>query len=590
MLNGDQIVTLSLVAAAGFAFVGLAFMAGLALMAGWWLRGRKAVKPPAGAGRSEAEFETLQDEIWKLKEAAAARHKAEAANEAKSRFLATVSHEIRTPLNGILGMADLLRHGPLAAEQRSYVDAIQSSGTALANLIEEILDFSRIEAGRLELVAEPFEIVPLVEGVAELLAPRAQDKGIGIATTVAEDVPRRLIGDAARLRQVLINLAGNAVKFTETGGVGIRVSHISGNRIGFSVADTGPGIAADQQTIVFEDFEQGDGSTTRRHGGSGLGLAISRRIIDHMGGDLRLQSTSSEGSVFAFEIDMAEAPSDETQEVGPQAPPPLWGRRVLVVGHSPFETSYLGERLAAAGADTTRAETVEEALARLAQIPAPDVAIVDCALGEDAAREIAAAARKAGVSRNLVLFSPFERRTLGQSTLAGFDGWLVKPVRSASLIARLSGTATASIPMIATAAAAGQVAQNLSVLLVEDNEINALVARKHLERIGAKVTRASDGIEAVDIASRALRGDRAPFDVILMDVRMPGLDGTDAARWIRRLEREHGAKPMRMVALTANAFEEDKRACLEAGIDEFLTKPVDPERLAAAIVPQQKVA
>ncbi|MDF2118942.1 response regulator [Roseiarcaceae bacterium H3SJ34-1] len=568
--------------------------AGLAFMAGWWLGGRKAVKAPAGAGRSEAEFEILQDEIWQLKEAAAARHKAEAANEAKSRFLATVSHEIRTPLNGILGMADLLRHGPLAAEQRSYVDAIQTSGTALANLIEEILDFSRIEAGRLELVAEPFEIVPLVEGVAELLAPRAQDKGIGIATTVAEDVPRRLVGDAARLRQVLINLAGNAVKFTETGGVGIRVSYISGNdgisRIGFSVADTGPGIAADQQAIVFEDFEQGDGSTTRRHGGSGLGLAISRRIIDHMGGDLRLQSTSSEGSVFAFEIDLTKAPEQDADGTRVQEPPPLWGRRVLVVGRSPFETSYLGERLAAAGADTTRAETVDEALARLVQRPAPDVAIVDCALGEDAAREIAAAARKAGVSRNLVLFSPFERRALGQSTLAGFDGWLVKPVRSASLIARLSGTMTGHTPMIAAAAAAGQVAQNLNVLLVEDNEINALVARKHLERIGAKVTRASDGIEAVDIASRALRGDRAPFDVILMDVRMPGLDGTDAARWIRRLEHEHGAKPMRMVALTANAFEEDKRACLEAGIDEFLTKPVDPERLAAAIVPQQKVA
>jgi CheY-like chemotaxis protein len=365
-------------------------------------------------------------------------------------------------------------------------------------------------------------------------------------------------------------------------------------RIGFSVADTGPGIAADQQAIVFEDFEQGDGSTTRRHGGSGLGLAISRRIIDHMGGDLRLQSTSSEGSVFSFEIDLGEPLEDADKagdaNAGTLAPPPLWGRRVLVVGHSPFETSYLGERLAAAGADTTRAETVDEALARLAQVPAPDVTIVDCALGEDAAREIAAAARKAGVSRNLVLFSPFERRALGQSTLAGFDGWLVKPVRSASLIARLSGAATTSIPMIATATATGQVAQNLSVLLVEDNEINALVARKHLERIGAKVTRASDGIEAVDIASRALRGDRPPFDVILMDVRMPGLDGTDAARWIRRLEHEHGAAPMRIVALTANAFEEDRRACLEAGIDEFLTKPVDPERLAAAIMPQQKVA
>lgn len=533
---------------------------------------------------NEARFEKLQDELWALKEAAAARHRAEAANEAKSRFLATVSHEIRTPLNGILGMADLLRHGPLVAEQRSYVEAIHTSGTALANLIEEILDFSRIEAGRLELANEPFDIVTLVEGVTELLAPRAQDKGVGIAAVIEPDVPRRLIGDAARLRQVLINLAGNAVKFTESGGVGIRVARKSGNRVLFSVADTGPGVAPDQQATIFEDFEQGDGSATRRHGGSGLGLAISRRIVDHMQGDLRLERTDSSGSEFTFDVDLPAAPDQDKIDV-----PPLWGRRVLVVGHAPFETSYLGERLAAAGAETLRAETVDEVKAALVHQPAPDVAIVDCALGETVLRQIAEAARSAGVGRRLILFSPFERRAVAQHTLAGFDGWLVKPVRTASLIARLRGEMAGSTPT-STVDPSAKPKLELHVLLVEDNEINALVARKHLERIGARTIHAVDGIEAVDIVSRTLRGDRPRFDIILMDIRMPGLDGIDASRWIRRLEREADVTPTRIVALTANAFEEDRRAALEAGIDDFLTKPIDPDHLASTIVPKQQMA
>ncbi|WP_244544323.1 MULTISPECIES: ATP-binding protein [unclassified Beijerinckia] len=551
---------------------------------GWAIHAALSRRKPPDKSLDEARFEKLQDELWALKEAAAARHRAEAANEAKSRFLATVSHEIRTPLNGILGMADLLRHGPLVAEQRAYVEAIHTSGTALANLIEEILDFSRIEAGRLELANEPFDIVTLVEGVTELLAPRAQDKGVGIAAVIETDVPRRLIGDAARLRQVLINLAGNAVKFTETGGVGIRVAKKSGDRVIFSVADTGPGIGPDQQETIFEDFEQGDGSATRRHGGSGLGLAISRRIIDHMQGDLRLESTGSHGSVFTFDVDLPAASGQDKADT-----PPLWGRRVLIVGRAPFETSYLGERLAAVGAETLRAETIGEVRSVLAQKPAPDVAIIDCALGEDVLRQIAEATRVAGVERSLILFSPFERRATAQNTLAGFDGWLVKPVRTASLIARLRGEMAGSMPTNMVEPGA-KPRLELNVLLVEDNEINALVARKHLERFGAKTIHAVDGIEAVDIVSRTLRGDRPRFDVILMDIRMPGLDGIDASRWIRRLEREAGVLPTRIVALTANAFEEDRRAALDAGIDDFLTKPIDPDHLQAAILPKRQMA
>ncbi len=538
-------------------------------------------------GRREAahhrNLEELRDEIWELKEAAAARHRAEAANEAKSRFLATVSHEVRTPLNGILGMADLLNDSRLDAEQRNYVEAIRTSGAALASLIDEILDFSKIEAGKLELVREPFDVTGLVEGVVELLAPRAQGKGLEIATSVHPDVPRSLIGDGARLRQVLINLAGNAVKFTETGGIGIRVTRTAKGTIRFAVADTGPGVAADRREAIFEDFEQADGSTTRQHGGSGLGLAISRRIVEKMGGSLVLETTSSHGSIFSFAIPLQSAP-------GATAAPPvetrkLNGRRALVVGRSPFEAPYLGERLAAAGAQVERAEGPEQALELLLKGPAPDIVIVDCALGEEATHQLAGAARAAGVAKSLVLFSPFERRAFGQNSLKGFDGWLVKPVRSQSLLAHLGGAAARNVPTEANAAGEESILppRGLEVLVAEDNEINALVARKHLERLGARVTRARNGEEAVLFAEKALRGEGPAFDTILMDIRMPGLDGHEATRRIRELEVRLNKPRVRIVALTANAFDEDRRACLDAGIDDFLTKPVDLAQLARGL-------
>ena len=534
------------------------------------------------AARTEITNEKLRDELWRLKEAAAAREKAEAASEAKSRFLATISHEIRTPLSGIMGMADLLRDAGLDPENASYVDAIRRSGAALASLIEQILDFSRIEAGRLELASDRFDLHQLVESTVELLAPRAQSKDLEIAASIAAEVPRVVMGDSLRLRQVLMNLAGNAVKFTETGGIGVNVARKQDGAIEFRVIDTGPGVPPDRREIIFEDFEQGDGSNSRHHEGTGLGLAISRRIVSLMGGALMLADNPGGGSVFSFAIALPDASSAAQDAQADAAAPKLTGRRALIIAHSPFEAPALAARLEEAGADVARAEGLDDGLAALAAGPQPDLVIVDCALGVEATNRLALAARAAGAPKSLVLFSPFERRAFGQTALRGFDGWLVKPVRARSLFERLAGefpgAATEPAPTV-NAARRG----TLRALLAEDNDINAVIANKALRRLGFEVTRANDGVAAARLGSSAARGEAPHFDVILMDVKMPGLDGCEAARSIRRVEREVGAPATPIIALTANAMDDDRRACIAAGIDEFLTKPVDLQRLAETI-------
>lgn len=497
-----------------------------------------------------------------LREAEDARERAEAALEAKSRLLATLSHEIRTPLNGMMGCADLLAATELAPEQHTYVEAIRSSGKSLAALIDEILDLARLDAGKIVLAEASFDLTLLLEGTIEILAPRAHAKGLDIASLIGPNVPTHLVGDAARIRQILLNLLSNAVKFTARGGVGLRVSYTHG-KIRFAVADTGPGIAAASIKHIFDEFVQ---SAPRDAGGTGLGLAISRRLAARMGGKLELEKSSPSGATFVLTLPLSAAADAAAMR-------PRMKRRVLIVSPSSFEAPYLVEKLSDIGADAARAATLKSGLAAIAQSAAscapPDTLIVDCALGHAAIAQLVAAAGVAEIKQKLVLFTAAERRALGTDAMAAFNGWLVKPLRLRSLLDRFDIEVQAAKNPAPTAAIdlAG-----LNILIAEDNEINALVLEKHLGKSGAHIMRVSDGLAALNAVQASAAQS---FDAIILDLRMPRLDGFALAREVRRLERERGQRACHLIAVSADAFPEAKAQAETAGIDTFLTKPVD---------------
>jgi PAS domain S-box-containing protein len=552
-----------------------------------WVAWREVTVRSDSGGEMQSVGRDVTDRVIAERALADARDQAEAANRAKSRFLAMVSHEIRTPLNGILGMADLLGDTPLAPEQATYLKAMKTSGGTLVSFIEELLDLAKIEAGRLDLVPRPFALAGFVEEAVELLGPRAQAKGLEICGYVDERLPSRVVGDSARLRQVIFNLVGNGIKFTETGGVSIIVEPgARSDEIAIAVRDTGIGIAPQDQARVFLEFEQADVGSTRHFDGIGVGLTISKRIVERMGGSIAIESALGQGSTFRVIVPL---PSAGDQDEQPVAVPDLSGNAILIVAPAAVEASLLARRLQRWGAQTTIVPDEAVASALLPEQPWNAV-LVDHAVGS--ATSTALARMTGAVPRRIVLVTPAMRHELAALQEAGFTGYLIKPVRAASLAARFRaddafdyGAGVEAVEAHDPAATA----EGLSVLVAEDNEINALLVRTLLVKLGHRPTMAGSGGAAIE-CWRAASDAGVPFDRVLMDLHMPGMDGLEATRRIRLLEAEDESPRTLIVALTANASAEDREASLAAGMDGFLVKPLDRERLAAALAAPQAAA